>query len=123
MPTPTLPRVLRSSVIEPLSRGAQRNDRGACASLTQKLRGAVRHRIGGGQQHRVGAMDVPTGDRPPFMSDQRGDSRLTVAEIRGERGERVPQHVGGYVRRQPGELGNAGPEFLEVKDGFSTTPR
>src|SRR3984893_19542523 len=59
-------------------------------------------------------MNVARRDRASFVSDQRGDRRLAIAEIASKACERMPQRVRCPARSQLAERRDARPKFRET---------
>ncbi len=69
----------------------------------------VRDRVGGGEQNRVGGVDIAAGDRAPLVADERRDRRFGIAEIARERRKAVAQDMRRHVGGQGAEFRDARP--------------
>ena len=88
---------------------AQRHHLGRRLLFAHQLSCTIRHRVGRGEQHGIGRMHIAGRYRAALVTNQRGNGRLRITEIPSKAGERMPQDVRRYIRRQLAEFRDSRP--------------
>src|SRR4029077_7076552 len=86
------------------------NDIARRSGLAHQFGSLLGNRIGGSEQHGVSAMHISRGDRPPFVSNERGDRRFGISKVGRERGVAMAQDMWRHVGGQSAKLHDPRPK-------------